>query len=358
MARKATWPPRVTRHASGQARCQWKGVDYYLGPFGSEQAAKAYTDLLPQLLAGKEITRPVTQFVSIASALMIWWKDEGVKYDGTKEKDQYIKALAVLVKLHAKTKTDRFGVRELEEVRDAMIKKDWCRNVINRQIGRIKTVWRWLERKGHASPGSWEHLRAMPGISMADRRVRNSAKRQSVSWCDFVAVCRVVRSTVRTMLLLQWFTGMRPGEICRLKPSEIDRTGEVWVYRPASHKCAWRGQSREIVLGPVSRKILAPLLAKAKPADYLFAPSDRCPERRRGHYSMESYAQVVRRAAEKAGVTLTAYQIRHSAKDRVTRELGLDAARAFLGQRSIGTTNGYGEAADLETAKRTARKLG
>jgi hypothetical protein len=52
------------------------------------------------------------------------------------------------------------------------------------------------------------------------------------------------------------------------------------------------------------------------------------------------------------------YRARHAAKDRVTRELGLDAARSFLGQKSIATTDGYGEAIDLKTAVEAAKRLG
>ena len=42
---------------------------------------------------------------------------------------------------------------------------------------------------------------------------------------------------------------------------------------------------------------------------------------------------------------------------RVTRELGLDAARSFLGQKSLGTTNEYGDALDLQAAARAAAML-
>ena len=73
---------------------------------------------------------------------------------------------------------------------------------------------------------------------------------------------------------------------------------------------------------------------------------------------MGVYDNVIWRACRKAGVRLQPYGGRHATKDRVTRAAGLDAARAVLGQSSLGTTNDYGSQLDLETAARVAARLG
>src|SRR5262245_65505660 len=57
MGRKAQFPPKVTRHRSGQARVHWAGVDHYLGPYGSEEAQANYVKLLAQL-TGPDGTQP------------------------------------------------------------------------------------------------------------------------------------------------------------------------------------------------------------------------------------------------------------------------------------------------------------
>jgi integrase len=160
------------------------------------------------------------------------------------------------------------------------------------------------------------------------------------------------------MLVLQWWSGMRPGEVRVLRRDEVDTTGPEWLYRPGAHKCSWRGQERVVVLGRKAQAVLRPWLAKAAASGYVFPPS-RKRKGGRDHYSMGNYARAVLRARRKAGVPdLHSYLARHAAKQRVTRELGLDAARSFLGQRSLQTTDGYGEAVDLELARKAARKLG
>lgn len=49
---------------------------------------------------------------------------------------------------------------------------------------------------------------------------------------------------------LMLHTGMRPGEACRIRLAEIDRSGEVWLYRPSRHKTAHHGHARVIAIGP------------------------------------------------------------------------------------------------------------
>lgn len=55
---------------------------------------------------------------------------------------------------------------------------------------------------------------------------------------------------LQCLVELQRLTGMRPGEVCQLRLSEVNRTNEVWVYRPTQHKTAHHGKTRTIHFGP------------------------------------------------------------------------------------------------------------
>jgi integrase len=70
---------------------------------------------------------------------------------------------------------------------------------------------------------------------------------------------------LRYMAELQRLTGMRPGEACRLRLAEVDRTGVVWVYRPARHKTAHRGKARAIHLGPRAQALVTSFLRGSHP---------------------------------------------------------------------------------------------
>jgi hypothetical protein len=43
---------------------------------------------------------------------------------------------------------------------------------------------------------------------------------------------------------------MRPQEVRLIRTGWIERTGELWLYRPVQHKTADLGKDRVIPLGP------------------------------------------------------------------------------------------------------------
>ena len=77
-----------------------------------------------------------------------------------------------------------------------------------------------------------------------------------MAWEDVEATLRHLRPTTAAMVRVAWHTGMRPGEVCRLKLAELDRSGEVWLYRPARHKTAHRGKVRVVAVGPLAQAVI------------------------------------------------------------------------------------------------------
>ena len=45
---------------------------------------------------------------------------------------------------------------------------------------------------------------------------------------------------IAAMIQLQRLTGMRPDEATIMRPCDIDRTDEIWLYVPQGHKMEWR----------------------------------------------------------------------------------------------------------------------
>jgi integrase len=106
------------------------------------------------------------------------------------------------------------------------------------------------------------------------------------------------------MIELQLLTGMRPGEVCAMRPADVDTTGAVWVYRPGQHKLAYRGRPREVVLGPKAQAVLR-AFAPPGPGDYYFSPrraiagrrAERAAARRTPRYPSHARAAVGKRVA-------------------------------------------------------------
>lgn len=349
----AEFPPRIVLHkASGLARCRIHGKDHYLGKYGSPEAAAAYARLLSSLADGsvpgayREI-----QSLTVAQVVADWQARVLPTYHPKGGEDYaFPRAVKPLLELFASLPARDLDAPRLDRVRQQMIALGWCASHINRQILRIKGVWRWAELQGHVPHGSWAHLRTLPSLGRNNHAVRHTSAVKPCDWETVRAVLPFCPPMPKRMLLLQWWSGMRSGEVCGMRVAEIDQAGLMWLYKPEKHKNAWRGQPRVVVLGKKCRALLYKLLPLAE--EWVFLSRLRRP------YSTVSYARAILVASRQAGVSLHPYQCRHAYKQRVTRLLGLDAARAALGQSSLNTTNGYAAQQDLDLARRVAERLG
>jgi integrase len=172
-----------------------------------------------------------------------------------------------------------------------------------------------------------------------------------------------------------------------MRPADIDRTGgDVWIYRPESHKTEHHGRQREIVLGAQAQGILLRYLAR-DPHTYCFRPVDSETKRRAAQsdsrhtslaygnrpgtnrkarpkrtageqYTVDAYRRAIHRACDKTGIEKwSPNRLRHSAATQVRREFGLEAAQVVLGHASADVSQVYAER-DLAKAIEVARKIG
>lgn len=371
-------------HKTGQARVKLRGRDVYLGVWDSPESRAEYARRAAEFASGQPSAAPppTRDGLTVAEVIARWIVFAKEEYKGRPEGRNFGRPLTVLDRLFGPTPAAAFDSERLETVQLAMasgswqndaerarLKKHrqspgWCRNIVNRNVTRIRTVWRWAERKGLVPKGSWENLRTLPGLSKKSGRVRHTKQRREVTWEQVKAVLEVVAPPVAAMLELQWHSGMRPSEVARMRVGDVDQAGPegFWLYILKGHKNAWRDGEDEceaVVLGLECQRVLKPWLeaARSRGEDaYVFCPSRR---RKNKLYTKNTYAQAVRRACDQLGVPRwTPYAIRHAAKQRITRLCGLDHARAMLRQRSLGTTNDYGKQVDLHLQVEAAKKTG
>jgi integrase len=162
---------------------------------------------------------------------------------------------------------------------------------------------------------------------------------------------RELNPTVADMVRLMLWTGMRPGEVCMLTPSMLDRSGEMWIADYGNrHKMAYKGASRKVILGNKARAILEPwlLVADETPDLSVFQPSScRTPGRRssKDRYDVTTLNRAIARAAARAGVQhWSANQLRHLFATEVRGAYGLDAAQVLLGHAKADVTQVYADA--------------
>ena len=229
-----------------------------------------------------------------------------------------------------------------------------------------------------------------------------------------------VSRQVWAMIRLQVLTGARAGELTRLRPCDIDRNGDVWVYRPDDHKTAHKDIVRTIFIGPQAQKVLAPFLLR-DPQSFCFSPAESMEDWRQQtfrnrrtplscgnvpgsnrrenpkwtpgeRYKTDTYRCAIARACDRAfpppaplarrdDETVAAWwkrltksqkaelrawrkahrwhphQLRHTYGTLVRKEYGLEEAQILLGHSKADVTQVYAER-DMTKAAAVARKIG
>lgn len=293
-----------------------------------------------------------------------------------------------LVGLYGDVSAEEFGPLALRGLRDKMVESGrWSRGGVNRNVQSVRRMFKWAVSRELLPVAVFSALATVEGLHRGRTTAREGRRVLPVAWADVDAVLPYVSRQVRAMIELQRHTGARPGEIAILRPCDLDRTGDVWIYTPAQHKTAHHGHERFIYLGPKAQAVLAPFLLSRAQDDYCFSPAEAEEERLEarhaarvtpeGHgnepgtnrvprpqkapgdrYDVHAYRRCIARACRKAGVPAWhPHQLRHTRATEVRAAFGLEAAQAVLGHADLRVTQVYAER-DSEAARRVAAQLG
>jgi integrase len=189
-------------------------------------------------------------------------------------------ALKPLILLYGETQVAEFGPLALKAVRETMIQKGWCRNNINRQISRLKSIFRWGTEQEMVTGSVFHALLAVKGLKRGRTEATESEPVRPVPDHLVNAIEPHVSKQVWSMIRLMLLTGARPGEIVNLRGRDIEMTGDVWKCVLSEHKTAHHGHTRTIYLGPLAQVVVKPYLHGRSPDRCLFRPAEAEAERR------------------------------------------------------------------------------
>jgi len=268
---------------SGRAVVTLDGKDFYLGPWGSEESRREYDRLLAEWLAsGRRLpvaARPASASrVLTVGELILAYDDHAQTYyvkDGkpTSELDCIRYSMKHLRRLYLRSSTATFGPLSLKTVRNEMISQGWCRKTVNESIGRIKRMFRWGVENEMVPPSVYHGLQAVSTLHKGRSEAPEGEPVRPVADADVDAIRPFVSSQVWGIVELMRLTGARCGEIVQMRGIDVDVSGGVWLYRPASHKTQHHGRDRVIEIGPKGQAIIREFL-KTDPSAYLFSPAE------------------------------------------------------------------------------------
>ncbi len=342
--------PKYRLHRnSGQAIVTLNCQDHYLGVHGSDESKAAYDRLIAQWLSqGRQTQRPTVEPATQTSlpiqpeagtrtvdhVIHGFWQHAKLHYrkpDGTSttELDNFRQALRPLRRLYGSSAADQFGPKALKALREHMIGLDWCRSHINKQISRIKSVFRWAVENELVPPAIHHGLLAVKGLQRGRTNAREAKTVRPVAEDRIAAVRRFVSREVWSVVQLQLLTGARAGELVVLRGVDLKTADSIWTAEPEQHKTAHHGHAKRIYFGPQAKLILQPFLQSRPLGTFLFSPAEAEAERRAerhqsrvtpmscgnrpgtncrnspgrqpaDHYTVNSYRQAIWRACDHA----------------------------------------------------------
>ena len=366
--------PKYRKHRpTGKAVVTLSGQDFYLGPHGTKASRIEYDRLIGEWLAnGRRVPTFVEEVqISVMKLCLEYWrfsKTYYVKNGKTTDELGSIKAAMRFVKqTYGKTAAKDFGPLALEAVRQRMIDAGHSRGYINNNINRIRRMFRWGVSKELIPVSVHQALATVPGLKKGKSKARETDPILPVDQETIDATIKHASPVVRDMIQIQLLTGCRPGEVCSMRPADIDRSKKVWRYIPNSHKMEHKGRHRLILIGPRAQAILLPYLLRDTKATCFEKPSG-------GPFRRWNYGEKIKQACNRAfpapkgtkGDELKAWRkkhawapnrLRHSRATDIRERYGLESAQAVLGHASADVTQIYAER-DIEKAAKIMAEVG
>jgi integrase len=289
MPRLVQTVPKYQKHrASGQAVISINGRDHSLGPHGTKASKLEYDRLITEWLSsGRSHSFGSPSPALTVVELLADYLNYAAAYYGKGPRGEYpqiVRAMRPLRDPYGRTAVEDFGVSQFKSVRKYASTPGRSRNYVNEIMGRVVRMFKWAAAEGLIPASVPQNLAIVPGLRRGKCNLHDHAPILPVDDAVVDATLPHLSDIVADMERPQRSTGMRPAEVCILRPCDVDRSGEVWFYRPSHHKTEHHGKGRTVLIGPKGQEVLLRYLARG-PEDFCFRPIDSESKRRNAQHA-------------------------------------------------------------------------
>ena len=223
----------------GRAFSWHNGKRIYHGVWGSPEADKSYRRFIAALLESPTLPLRIDKdsdvLVSELTAAFLEVHESRIdKTDYT----HYKQAVGHLAEIYGELAVNEFSPKKLKVCRSRMVNAGTlCRNTVNRYVKYIKRIFAWGVEEELVDANVGLGLRAVKALREGEEGTFDHPEREAVPFEVVEATLPFLPPTVAAMVQLQWLTGMRPSEICKMTVADIDRNrgNGLWYYSP-KHK--------------------------------------------------------------------------------------------------------------------------
>jgi integrase len=390
MARPKAKAPSLRYHISGQSVVTIDGKDFYLGKHDSPESLARYAVLIATYQAGGltlpadfdayaldakaaailDHSQPTLQAAQPFRHVTASYRELiKTKYAANPAELHRLNQICDETDEHeGDRQADEYGPLALQRQRQRWIDGGNSRVYCNRLTNAVVRMFKYAVSQELVKSETWQRLKSVEPLRIGQTVAPETETRKPVAIDVVRATAKHLSPVIKAMLRVQVATGMRPSEVCNIRPSDIDRSGEVWMYRPAKHKTANRGKRKAVPILGDAREALTDYLNR-DPNAYCFSPTESMAwwlatkranrkskvqpsqesraklnpaKKPRECFDSHSYRQSIQRAAKHAKVEpWFPYQIRHLAGTVVRDALGIEAAQALLGHSQAAMTEHY-----------------
>lgn len=406
MARPKAKAPQRRYHLSGQSVVTIDGKDFYLGKHDSLESIARYAVLISIYQAGglrlpddfdaaalderaalllgqsHEPTHQANEPILVRHVTASYREHVKVRYaSNPAELHRFNQVCDELDKHDGDRHADQYGPLALQRQRERWVKSGKARSYCNRLTRIVVRLFKYAVSQELVSAETWQKLRSVEPLRIGQT---TAPEREPIRPVDIETVRKTAETlspVLKAMLRVQIATGMRPSEVCRIRPCDIDRSGVVWMFRPVKHKTASKGKRKAVPILGDAREALTDYMNR-DPQAFCFSPAEsvawwqakkrverlskvqpsqvcrakESPRKQPGEcFDSHSYRQSIQRAAKRAGVKQWhPYQLRHLAGTVVRDALGIEAAQALLGHSQIDMTEHYAKLSEAKAIQAAA----
>jgi len=266
-----------------------KGKKIILGRTGTPEAEAAYRQLQIRVLTNPTLASLEPEQVTVDTLCLGY-----LQYAKENDPSQYssIKtAVNILLQNFSGLAIESLDTRHFLLLQDMFVQHNVSRQYCNRLMRYIRAMLKWGILRKLVPHQVYVEAQFIPALKKGKTRAYEKQPKQDVPDEIIDRTLPHLLPTIRAMVQVQRLASMRPNEVYRMKPGEIDTEYitldgvVIWMYTPGSHKNSWREKKKKgeyvriIPLGKPEQDIIAPRLIGKSDTDYIFSPKDTMQER-------------------------------------------------------------------------------